>query len=138
MMRTKARGTGHLLMGMLCAMAIGCGGSHATPSASVEGTVTIDGQPASEVQVMFVPAAGGRPVMAVTNAEGHYELTFSSELDGTAIGEHNVSFQPAAEDDAELQQKLPGFPVQYMQSGAEIAIVDEGSNTIDFDLKSAE
>lgn len=138
MRRTTAWETGHLLLGMLCAVAIGCGGFDATPIASVEGTIKIDDQPAPDVQVMFVPAAGGRPVKAVTNAEGHYELTFSSELDGAAIGEHNVSFQPAAEDDAELQQKLMGFPVQYMQSGAEIAIVDEGSNTIDFSLKSAE
>lgn len=137
MMRNKAGWAGHLLMGILCAMAIGCGGSDAPPTASVEGTITIDGQPAGDVQVMFVPAAGGRPAMAVTNAEGHYELAYSSDIDGAAIGEHNVSFQPAAEDDAELQQKLKGFPVQYMQSGAEIAIVDEGSNTIDFDLKSA-
>jgi hypothetical protein len=61
----------------------------------VEGTVTLDGAPLPDVEVVFVPdpARGntGNNASAVTDAQGRYRLRSPKEgRDGAAVGAHRV------------------------------------------------
>src|SRR5688572_16534013 len=56
----------------------------------VEGVVTYNGAPVSGAGVMFVRAEGGLPGMAVTNAEGKFELKTANHP-GALVGQYNVS-----------------------------------------------
>ena len=76
---------------------VGCGG----PSlGTVTGTVTIDGKPAPNVTVTFVPEAGGRASTGVTDSEGKYELLYSVDK-GALIGKHKVALQTNREAQGE-------------------------------------
>ncbi|RMG00853.1 MAG: hypothetical protein D6741_06100 [Planctomycetota bacterium] len=113
---------------------VGCGGPK---MASVEGTVTCNGQPVKGVIVVFnpVPSDGEtavtRPSMGVTDDAGHYVLSTEREGDGAAVGKHKVSISPAAQTDdtTEPEDVLPGtLPKDY------VVEVKPGDNTIDLEL----
>ena len=63
----------------------GCGGPE-VPTASVSGTVTINGKPVQGVQVMFVPDAKIRPSIGMTDAKGKYKAEFLTTQSGVALG----------------------------------------------------
>jgi 5-hydroxyisourate hydrolase-like protein (transthyretin family) len=77
-----------------CAVLIAAGCSK--PSGEVEGTVTLDGQPAANIVVTFIPdydagAKDGLPATAVTDENGRYKLRSTSDAQqGVFVGKHVV------------------------------------------------
>jgi hypothetical protein len=72
----------------------GCNQGHDN-IAPVSGTVTLDGQPAPNVMVTFVPEGGGAASTGVTDASGNYTLTYIDSK-GALIGKHRVSVTSVA------------------------------------------
>ena len=70
----------------------GCGGKH--PYGEVEGTVTLDGQPLANVEVVFLPdpekGNTGKRSVALTDARGRYRLSSDTSQEGAPIGFHRV------------------------------------------------
>jgi hypothetical protein len=67
----------------------GCGsGPEIVP---IEGTVTHNGEPVPNVRIYFVP--DGRPSWAVTDANGHFELSYDPEHRGAKVGTHTIWVQ---------------------------------------------
>lgn len=118
---------------------VGC--SSGQEIASVEGTVTMDGQPLPNAAVIFVPE-GGRPAAARTDDQGHYELNFSGGRKGAIPGKNRVRITTAtgpSEDDA--GNPVPGaaeiIPVEYnQQTTLEVEVVEGEQNVHDFELVS--
>jgi hypothetical protein len=69
---------------------VGCGDS-VPAMAPVSGVVTVDGQPVEGATVTFVPEAGGRPAIGLTNAEGKFTLETLKPGDGALVGKHKVT-----------------------------------------------
>jgi hypothetical protein len=65
----------------------GCSKSATTP---VGGTVTIDGKPAENAEVMFNPKQG-RMAVGTTDASGHFTLSTTAPGDGAMPGEYIVT-----------------------------------------------
>lgn len=126
---------------MLCSvMAVGlisiCGcGSGGPALGRVTGTVTVDGKPASGVQVRFQPVEGGRPSMGVTDASGNYELVFSPEAAGALVGTHEVTIagaEPSVDAGAASSAPLTDTAIPASYAGMKKTVeVKSGRNTID-------
>ena len=106
----------------------------------VFGTVTLDGKPLPNVEVMFYPQDGGRMSIGVTDANGQYELEYmrgAKIIYGAKVGEHNVSLLAAQDDDSD-EPTAAAIPKQYRGSKSELrATVQSGKNPpIDFALSS--
>ncbi|WP_166823307.1 Ig-like domain-containing protein [Thalassoroseus pseudoceratinae] len=126
---------------------MGCGNGLST----LEGTVTVDGNPAPEgINLSFTPADGtGSPSYASTDADGHYEAAFSFQKKGIKAGEHRVQLVPGNDSGSNTmpqigpdgkpvpssKPKRPQFPKEYYQE-IQLITVESGHNTIDLDLKS--
>ena len=133
----------------------GCGGSgDEIEVAEVSGVVTLDGKPLPNAIVTFVPKAGGPSGVGKTDAEGKYQLATVDEL-GAVLGEHMVSIvcvpEPTAgpevahgEDYQKEVERTSNYkpkpvtkvPERYNMQTELVEKVEEGSNTINFDLKS--
>ena len=121
---------GLLLAGPLLA-AGGCGGSSDRPElGQVEGTVTLDGNALAGATITFQPQQG-KASRGVTDAQGHYVLTYLRDIRGAAIGPHTVAITTATE--ASPQEKLPARYNRKTELKKEVAA---GPNTIDFPLES--
>lgn len=74
-----------LIFGLLAAVLVtGCGGSK---EATVEGTVTLDGNPITTGTIVFIPTAGGTQVYGAIEDSGDYEL-FTGQEKGLQPGEY--------------------------------------------------
>lgn len=83
-----------LLLAALGLTALGCGkGYEGGKLAPVSGTVTLDGQPAAGVTVLFDPTdkTGGQGGMGATDASGKYELKTRGEFAGVVPGQYKVT-----------------------------------------------
>jgi len=126
----------------------GCGSDYA----SVEGTITLDGSPLSNVSVVFEPrGTEGTSAFGSTDSNGYYELLTTEEQSGAMPGEYVVRVRspepaffgienepesPTAEaPEAEFNEKYVNAVPEKYSAGSELtATVEPGSNTIDFDL----
>lgn len=72
-------------MGLLC----GCFGSDSGLTV-VSGVVKVNGEPATEGEIMFYPTSG-RPAMSQIRPDGTYELTSFKKGDGVTPGKHKVT-----------------------------------------------
>ncbi len=82
-----------LCTGILVALT-GCG-KRGPKLVDVSGTVTLDGQPLSNVIVTFVPIGGGLSSSGVTDEAGHFRLSCSLGR-GALLGQHRVYVQSQA------------------------------------------
>ncbi|MEN6496823.1 MAG: hypothetical protein ABFD16_21235 [Thermoguttaceae bacterium] len=92
-MRTTAKAIAWLLAA-LCITPLGCGkGYEGGKLAPVSGVVTLDGQPAAGIMVLFSPTAetGGQGGMGTTDASGKYELKTRGEFTGVVPGQYKVT-----------------------------------------------
>jgi len=94
---------------------IGCAKSDIVP---VTGTVTLNGQAAENVEVMFNPKGTGRMATGYTDASGRFKLSTAKPNDGATPGEYVVTLGEHYTDKAPplppLGQSLPmRFPQQY-------------------------
>lgn len=121
----------------------GCGGGSDTPpTGQVSGVVTLDEKPLEHAQLIFQPE-NGRPSVAETDSDGNYELTYTGSTSGALLGAHKVVITSAVEafsdetgagKDREARPEL--LPAKYNTKTTLTAEVKEGSNQIDFALKS--
>jgi len=106
------------------------------PLGRVRGTVTMNGRPLPNVEIVFAPQKG-RVSEALTDSAGGYELWYVSGTRGAKVGSHKVVIQygetPADEPPA---TKRPKIPAKYNTRSELRAEVKPGSNTIDFAIES--
>jgi hypothetical protein len=140
----------------LCAGA-GCGGGR--EFAEVGGTITFDGQPLGDVEVVFLPDSlegnGGNNAGGYTDEQGRYKLRSPRDgKDGTVLGRHRVIVVDlTAIPDVAVGSPPPGgisapkaprsskprFPQDYsdpLKTPFKDVEVKSGKQTLDFDLKS--
>lgn len=131
-----------LLTGLLTAMAIvviaGCG-SGGPETAEVTGVVTLEGKALANATIIFSPVAKGRPSVATSDAEGHYELMFTIDKSGAELGEHVVTITTGGEeydDEGNEIERPETVPAMYNIEKAYKKKVEPGGNTIDLALKA--
>jgi len=101
--------------------------------AEVSGTVTVDGAPVPNLQVMFEPQDKSQPSsIGVTTADGKYQLNCSSGVPGAVVGQHTVRVTTAEMDDPAGAPLT--IPAKYNTSSQLTEEVKAGTNTIDLKL----
>ena len=145
-----------LVVSVLLAALTGCAGDDRV--AEVSGTVTLDGDPIDAANVTFMPTEGGRPAVAVTDADGNYALSTFGDKDGAVIGTHTVTIEAveetvsakmeeAAEEYGSLSEvmvrpqskivwRVPQIYSERDTSGLEFEVIRGQDNVADFLLDS--
>lgn len=133
-----------LLVSAMC----GCGGSSEPEVAMVEGIVTLNGQPAGDLQVSFEPviadgknaATVGGASSGVTDPTGKYVLNYKGGVKkGAVLGKHIVRIEsakgggPAGGGDAVAGAPIP---VAYNTESTLTAEIVKGENKKNFDIVS--
>jgi hypothetical protein len=97
------------LVGMMAFCGLGC--RQQVPVVAVTGTVRIDGQPAANVLVTFLPdpekGTKGPRSAAATDAEGRYRLRSDEQRDGAVPGWHRVIVEDLAQYAMRREEKTP-------------------------------
>lgn len=129
-MRSRT-GAGVILVAF-CLPAAGCGGD---PSVEVTGTVTFDGRPLAEGEVIFAAEDGGVTPAAAKVQGGRYALR---SLPGPKKVMINASRRSPVRDSltGEYQEYSFILPVYNLQSKLTANVRPGQSNTFDFELKS--
>ena len=127
------------MVALLLALVSGCGDSGPSLN-SVEGTVTLDGQPLAKAIVNFEPAgeAGERSSYdGQTDESGHYVLHATASQKGAEPGDYTVHITlPKLASDDPNAKTAPKLPAKYNTQSELKATVKEGKNTFDWPLKS--
>jgi hypothetical protein len=129
---------------------MGCGHGQIGNLATVEGTITQDGQPLADAEVTFLPdpssGTRGPRSMARTDASGHYRLRTDGGDPGAVVGQHQVRIRltfprqrrlPRSEDgekgrEPRTERSLSAEkPVEKTLPNVE---VHAGAQTLDFDV----
>jgi len=134
---------GMIVVGL--ASAAGCGGSAPT-LVPAEGVVLIDGEPAADISVQFLPdeiEGEPRPTSyAVTDAEGRFALRTYEQGEGAVLGGHNVILVDTLEERPEQGQELtrpPRVNSRYSTiTGGLRAEVTEGGSPITIEISAEE
>lgn len=119
-------------------MLVGCQGGD---TEAVTGTVTLDGTPLPNAEIVFTPEEGGRPGSAITNDSGKYDLRYTVDKPGAPAGKYTVVIRTGTSklgsDGSEV--KVPEVvPAKYNRKTELTAeIIDGRTNQFDFDLKSS-
>ena len=110
------------------------------PSGTASGTVKLDGKPISQARINFVSTSTGTGVYTDLQSDGSYELP-----NAIPEGDYRVFFTSAGLGDAppsesgnpEQKDALKDVPKKYQseQSTDLQALIKEGENTFDFNLK---
>jgi len=107
----------------------------------VTGVVTLDGLPLENAFVQFEPLAGNSPSGGLTDASGHYTLTYSRDVSGAEIGDHRVLITTQNGGDPDANPPVPRtrekLPNKYHKKSELKATVQAGANKFDFPLESA-
>ncbi|MFN3160724.1 MAG: carboxypeptidase regulatory-like domain-containing protein [Rubinisphaera brasiliensis] len=135
------RFAGFMIVSLLSFASLGCwsGAPDDLPDlGSVEGMVTLDGQPLKNADVTF-QGPDGRLASGTTDESGHYELTILNDTRGAVVGENKVFITTgrSAVDDSKPETARPEtLPAKYHKDSTETRTVAEGANTFDFVLES--
>ncbi len=118
----------------------GCGGGDEGPElAVVRGTVTLDGKPVQGAIVQFVPLGGeGTTSVAETDADGRYELQYTTNRSGAVVGECLVRIEsgdPIIVGGENLGNREV-FAPRYNTNSELKVTVESGKNEFNFDCKS--
>jgi hypothetical protein len=114
---------------LLCVTGLaGCGGGKEL--ATVKGTITKGGQPQEGIWVRFSPSEGGRPGNGRTNAQGKYEIEYTTNQKGARLGANKVVVGSGGELDSRGNELNP--PVELMATEVEVV---SGENNFDFEIK---
>jgi hypothetical protein len=112
----------------------GCGRGPKVPTASVSGTVTINGRGVPNVEVLFAPAEKIRPAYGRTDASGQYSAVFLPNQSGVPLGKCvvRISYSPGGGKNI--------LPAEYDEKAADnpalnLTIPKEGT-TFNFDVKT--
>jgi hypothetical protein len=116
-----------------CAVAFfgGCGSEFKL--GQVSGTVTVDGAPVPNLQVLFEPQDKKQPSsIGFTQADGKYKLRCASGVDGAVLGQHTVRVTTVETDDPAGPPLT--IPAKYNTSSQLTQEVKAGENTIDLPI----
>jgi hypothetical protein len=100
-----------LLLAGLVFLCVGCGGPH-YKVCQIEGTLLYNGTPVPETDISFVPANGDRGALAHTDAQGHFKVRYTQQVDGIPPGDYKISLsiEPQIQNDAtKARDELPDF-----------------------------
>lgn len=118
----------------------GCGGPDGPDLATVEGTVTLDGEPLPDASVTFTPTEGS-PSYGRTDEQGHFQLTYTRQRQGAELGEHVVeirTYRGGPEGDPNRTPEK--VPAQYNLNATDNPdmkrTVEAGHNEFTFELSS--
>ena len=119
----------------------GCGSRGGPPLGMVTGTVTLNGEPVSGVNVVFVPEDQGSPSYGGTDENGVYRLMFNQKRAGAELGTHHVLIENREQETDDSGKPIDDTPIvkipkKYQQPGELTADVGSGRNNIDFDLEA--
>ena len=120
-----------------CMLFVGC--QSKVEFGTVEGIVTMDGQPITDVSLTFTPTDGRRKSIAITDPDGWYELHYSTGRMGAWTGEHLVTISTAEwseGDDGLHVTREETIPAMYNTDSSLIVNVTDAENIINFDLFS--
>jgi hypothetical protein len=136
-MRAK-HGLQWALAALALALCAGCGGPDLPEIAPVEGKVTLDGQPLPNVLVSFYPQSGGRPGTGVTDADGHYELTYVQGEAGTKLGPSKVEVTTIWPDGEPTPGEKDKVPAAYQGTSSTLSFeVKAEDNVFDIEMQSS-
>ena len=127
------------MIAVLIPLAIGCGDS-GPELGSVEGTVTLDGQPLAKAIVDFRPAESnteGSSYDGETDESGHYVLHATATREGAELGDYTVhiTLLKLAADDPNAKTQIK-IPAKYNTRSELKATIKDGKNTFDWQLTS--
>lgn len=136
-----------LTVSLALTFTLGCGGGAGDMPqvGTVTGTVTLDGQPVSEANIVFNPVSGGRSATAVSDSSGKYTLQYLGGVPGAVVGQNEVLVSTGAAQvgDEGGEEYAPAkketIPAKYHNDGNESELkveVKAGDNTIDLKLTS--
>jgi len=120
---------------------IGCSGA-SSEHGHVTGTLTINGSPVQDAVVTFAPVEGGRSAVAVTQADGTYELNYTPGVKGAKLGKNSVRITTYVEPEKDDNNRVvdPGKPERLppkYSGGNELTVeVKPGENTFDFPVEA--
>lgn len=118
---------------LLCVL-FGCAGEakDVPKLGQVSGTVTMDGKPLADADLVFEPKSGS-PSVGKTDKDGNYQLAFNQDSIGAVIGQHTVRIskfgEPGSPDDTKNQ-----ISEKYGSKSTLTADVVAGDNIVNFDL----
>ncbi|MBA2117453.1 carboxypeptidase-like regulatory domain-containing protein [Bremerella alba] len=121
---------------------IGCSSS-GPELGTVDGTVTLDGNPLPKAVVSFRPVAGGRTAEGVTDENGNFIIEFAAGAKGALLGDHEIRVTTYREkvigDNGRVED--PGVPEKvpkrFNEESELIRTVEPGSNHFDLELTSS-
>lgn len=129
-----ARGNTFLL-GIFLGCILGCDKGDLPDLAPVSGTVTLDGKPLANKEVIFAPE-NGRPSIGRTDENGKYELKYTVEIEGAIIGQHAVKISTPLPEGGNYAGYKESVPKKYNVESTLKEEVTSGRNTKNFDLTS--
>lgn len=121
---------------------IGCGTS-GPELGTVEGAVTLDGNPLPGAVVSFRPVEGGRTAEGITDESGHFTIEFAAGAKGALLGEHEIRVTTFREkvigdsgrvEDPGMPEKVPK---KYNEETELLRTVEPGKNQFDLELVSS-
>jgi len=129
------------ICGIISAVVVaGCGESQ---TIKVTGTVTLNGQPAENVEVTFLPQTG-RPATGVTDSAGKFELSTFKPGDGAMPGDQTVTLgeyyppgkpPPMPRGNEPLKSRFPPTYGDTVNSPLKAKVERGGKNDFQFDVK---
>ena len=125
------------LVGLLLAIpAAGCGGVEMKEGlVTAYGTVTLDGEPAPNVEVRFKHPQNPETI-GLTDSNGYYEMAFTFSQEGAFSGENKVSFSMG--DPIPGEESTITIPKQYELGRSTLTVeIKEDGSPYDFDLVSS-
>ncbi len=134
-----------LLLGTVCLVMLGCGGSE-FDIVPVSGKVTLNGEPLVGAQVRLQPTGGaenpGPSSTGLTNDQGEYVMKTIDGETGAVVGHHRVSitsnpFREVPAGDSDVSPNEERVPKRYnLLSEVTLDVPEGGNDGADFDLTS--
>lgn len=140
--------TSVLSIGLL--FCVGCGPKGPDGLVPAYGTVTLDGKPLANAQIIFRHPTRGESV-GRTDKNGDYKMAYTFSKEGAFVGENTVSFSTTVvfnddevsdedlveDEDGNLGNKAERIPEKYRHENSELTVeVKPRGAPYDIDLKS--
>jgi hypothetical protein len=128
-----------LLLASVLALVAGCGGNGVVP---VAGTVTLDGKPLADANIVLAQlrATDPGPFVGKTDAEGKYTLgAATSPGSGAAVGEYRLMITTVtggSMEDSPLPTEKEVVPGEYRNGTMKFTVPAGGTQDATFDLKT--
>ena len=130
-----------------CAFLSGCGAGDGPDLVPAGGVVTYKGQPIGKINVMLMPDASSKGMIAegTTDESGKFKLGTKEPGDGAMVGTYTVAFKyvpdeipvmPGMEGSKKIVSPIPEKYADASKSGHTVTVdADQSKNNFTFDLK---